>query len=135
MGSEVESIAVPRGGSISAHGRMRLTSVTIREPETAGTGRSPRSQKHDVDALLVEARGAPSFELAEQAGAAVAFDATRGGYLPVTDARGRARQGLWCTGELAGTGSDLALILAHADEVARDVVEDWTRAALPVSPR
>jgi sarcosine oxidase subunit alpha len=139
---QVEVFVVPPDASIAAQGRGRITSITVTEgtssaPESRKTTRSPRRAKtqHSVDALLVEARGAPSFELADQAGVSVTFDPGRGGYVPTLDARGRALQSadppeasrpptklpVWCAGELAGTGTSLALIAKQAEAVADDV--------------
>ena len=101
-----------------------------------GPPHAKRAHRHEVDALLVEAPGAPSFELAEQAGARVAFDAARGGYVPVTDENGRALP--WLADEAeeiltrptpdpaaAATIDEtcLALFERHADEV-RGFVQD-----------
>jgi sarcosine oxidase subunit alpha len=124
MGTAVEVIEVPPGGSISAEGRGRVTSITI---ETERASLRPRSKatttkkRRRVDALLVEVPGAPSFELASQAGAHVAFDVSRGGYVPITDPNGRALPWMWCAGELSGTGSALEAIEEQARTVARDV--------------
>jgi sarcosine oxidase subunit alpha len=124
IGKRVSTFAVPPGASITAEGRGRLTSITIE------AGARKRTSRHAVDALLVEAPGAPSFELAEQAGATVTFDGARGGYLPITDAKGRSSADpfLWCTGELAGTGPSLAAIEAQARAVASDVADALARA-------
>jgi len=104
MSSEVEVVAVPMGASISAEGRGEITAITItqRSTDRPSGGGARKKKRHEVDALLVEVTGAPSFELAEQAGAAVDFDPKRGGYVPRTDEHGRALPWLWCTGELAG---------------------------------
>jgi hypothetical protein len=75
-----------------------------------------------VDALVVEAPGAPAFELAEQAGAKIVFNPERGGYFPTVDAHGRATSAVWCAGEVAGTGPDLDAIRKQARTVARDVL-------------
>ena len=78
--------------------------------------------RHQLDALLVETSGSPSFELAQQAGASISHDAMRGGYLPSVDPRGRALSWLWCAGELAGTGSRLEAIEDQARAVTADVL-------------
>jgi sarcosine oxidase subunit alpha len=123
MTSEVEVIAVPAGASIAAEGRGQITSITITERSTDRPTRgSPRKKsRHEVDALVIEVTGAPSFELAEQAGVAVTFDPARGGYVPRADENGRALPWLWCAGELAGTGSSLLAIESQAERVALDV--------------
>jgi len=140
MGRRVQAVTVPPGASLVAEGRGRLASIAIGAEPTSGRRRASGNRStahHEVDALVVEAPGAPSFELAEQAGVGVIFDAARGGYLPVTDSNGRAlaRPGasdqptfVWCAGEMSGTGPSLEAIKAHAEAVAHDV----TRALAPL---
>jgi sarcosine oxidase subunit alpha len=127
---KVEAIVLPSDARIAAEGALKITAVAVR----AGTERPGRAtggartsvkaawRKHAVDALIVEAQGAASFELAEQAGARVAFDPRHRGYLPVIDERGRALPSVWCAGELAGTGPDLAAVQVQARRVAHDVL-------------
>jgi sarcosine oxidase subunit alpha len=123
MERHVEVFVVPPGATIAAQGRGRITSITVTERASSAPGsRRPRNKsQHTVDALLVEARGASSFELAEQAGASVRFDPGQGCYLPSLDANGRAAPGVWCAGELACTGTSLAAIAKQAEAVADDV--------------
>jgi len=121
MEQRVEVVVVPPSATIAAHGRGRIASITVRTSTASGVAQGRSKTKLDVDALLVEARGAPSFELAEQAGATVSFDPGRGGYVPTLDANGRALPGVWCAGELAGTGTSLAAIAKQAEAVADDV--------------
>ena len=133
MGRRVQAVTVPPGASLVAEGRggsPRSRSAPSGPVDHPKERQSEAIVHHDVDALLVEAPGAPSFELAEQAGAGVIFDAARGGYLPVTDSNGRALAGadasdqltfLWCAGEMSGTGPLLGAIEAHAEAVALDV--------------
>jgi hypothetical protein len=121
---------VPANAAVAVEGTMRVASIAVNE--TAGRSRPPalRAQsrpknawrQYDVDALLVETPGPPAFELAEQAGAQVAFAPPRGGYLPVVDGNGRAQTSVWCAGEVAGTGPDLNAIRIQAAAVARDVL-------------
>jgi sarcosine oxidase subunit alpha len=127
---QVETVVVPPTARVAAEGTLRVTAIAVKEGaarpnRTSIPPRGPSKKgwkRHAIDALLVEARGAPSFELAEQAGARVAFDPRMGGYVPVVDERGRAVSSVWCAGELAGTGPDLSSIRRHAVEVARDVL-------------
>ncbi len=79
-------------------------------------------ERHRVDAVCVEVPGAPAFELAVQAGARASLDLARGGYVPHADGDGRVREGVYCAGEVAGTGSDLDAIVAQAERVAAAVV-------------
>jgi sarcosine oxidase subunit alpha len=113
---QVETVVLPANARIAAEGTLRIHAVTVR-----ASGKN-KGERHEVDALLLETRGAPSFELAEQAGARVAFDPRRRGYLPMIDERGRASASMWCAGELAGTGPDLARVQEQAIAVARDVL-------------
>lgn len=133
MKGRVDVIVVHPGASIAAEGRGRISSITItserpsRRPRAGGQ----RPRRHRVDALIVETLGAPSFELAEQAGAAVTFEPRRGGYVPICDTNGRALPWLWCAGELAGTGPSLAAIEAQARRVADDVAASLARESSP----
>ncbi|HKQ69413.1 MAG TPA: 2Fe-2S iron-sulfur cluster-binding protein [Polyangiaceae bacterium] len=111
----VEAEVVPESANIAAEGHGRLTGVTVSE-------RRGQKKRLEVDALLVEALGSPAFELAAQAGASVAFDATHRGYLPAKGEHGNAGEGLWCAGELAGTGTDPRAIEAQARAAAREVL-------------
>jgi len=142
MRGHVEAIVVPAGASVVAEGRGRIAAMRVRErgTERSGGARGGRVERYDIDALLVEAPGAPCFELAEQAGAQVAFDGSRGGYVPVVDSNGRAlsRQEaadnsgwVWCAGELAGTGPSLATIRTQAETVAGDVLESIAAMSSP----
>ena len=104
-------VTLPLSEPLAAQGRARLRGVAVAETE-----------RHRLDALLVETHGAPSFELAQQAGATLTYDPERGGYLPSLDERGRALSWLWCAGELAGTGASLPAIERQAERVAADVL-------------
>ena len=131
---KVDVVTIGSGATIAAEGRGRITSITVTtdrrsvRPRASG-GQRPR--RHQVDALLVETPGAPSFELAEQGGASVTFDRARGGYVPLTDANGRALPWLWCAGELAGTGSSALAIESQALKVADDVAAALESASTP----
>jgi sarcosine oxidase subunit alpha len=124
MGDAVESIAVPAKATLAAEGGGRLSSVTWTDRSSRAPNRQPKRtpRRHEVDAMLVEALPAPSFELAEQAGASVTFDPARGGYVPSTDTKGRALPWVWCAGEVAGTGPSLEAIREQARAVASDVI-------------
>jgi sarcosine oxidase subunit alpha len=123
MGQRAHVVSVPRAASLAARGRGRITSIAVtqRGSTSLGTRKAQKATVHEVDALLVEAPGAPAFELAEQAGARVTFDPGRGGYVPVVDSHGRALPWVWCAGELAGTGTSLPAITKQAEAVADDV--------------
>jgi sarcosine oxidase subunit alpha len=74
-----------------------------------------------ADVIAAALPGAPSFEVAEQAGASVRFD-PRSGYAVACDARGRAGDGVWAAGECTGAAFDPGEIIAQAIEVAADVI-------------
>lgn len=117
-GEAMTFVRIPAGAPFAAHGTARVRAVTH------GTDGAETREK--VDALAVEAPGAPAFELAEQAGAEVAFDPARGGFVPKTDAGGRAAERVYCAGEVAGVGPALDAIVTHATRVADAVVSSLT---------
>lgn len=106
LANVAELVRVPPGADFGARGRLKVSAIVIEGARQA------------VDAIAVEAPGAPAFELASQAGAEVELDLSRGGYVPIVDTRGRAAEGLYCAGELAGVGSELAAIVDQAERVA-----------------
>jgi len=123
LGNHVETIVVPPHATVAAEGRSRLSAITIAETKSRrppGPAKATR-QRYEVDALLVEARGAPAFELAEQAGATVAYDATCGGYVPCAGAHGRALPWVWCAGEILGIGPSFDAVVQQSDAVAGDI--------------
>lgn len=74
----------------------------------------------DVDVIATALPGAPSFEVAAQAGAGVRFD-PRAGYAVVCDERGRCGDGLWAAGECTGLPFEPEAIARQARRVADDV--------------
>jgi NADPH-dependent 2,4-dienoyl-CoA reductase/sulfur reductase-like enzyme len=82
---------------VRAEGLSRVGGVTVRE---GGTER-----RIEADALLVDAPGAPAFELAGQAGAELSYLPGRG-YVPVTDAQGRAAGNVYVAGGARGLEPD-----------------------------
>lgn len=107
-----EIVAVPLEADLRALGRSRVRGLVVGE------------ERHAVDAIVVEAKGAPSFELAAQAGAEIALDLERGGYLPRTDGGGRAAPGVYVAGEAVGVGAELRAIVEQAEAVAAAIVAD-----------
>lgn len=79
MSGAVELVALDETSVVRAIGRERVTGVEV---HSAG-----KSRRIKVSALAFDGRGAPSFELAVQAGAAVDFD-PGAGYFPRADAQG-----------------------------------------------
>lgn len=96
---------------VRAIGRTRVSGVLVRDGE--------RERRLGADALVVDAAGAPSFELGVQAGASVRFDAARG-FVLETDADHAAAAGVWCAGSCRASEADSAL---DGAETARAVLE------------
>lgn len=112
--SEVaELIAIPEGARFGARGLARVRGIVVE--------REGERTRHAVDAIVVEAPGAPAFELALQAGALVKLDLDRGGYVPQVDPSGRVSEGVYCAGEVAGVGGEIADIVAQAERVAAGI--------------
>jgi hypothetical protein len=88
------------GGDVevsAAHGRKRGRALRF--------SRAGVVEKRPCDAVVVATRGAPAFELAEQAGCAVTFDAAAG-FVVRAEADGRTtRAGVLAIGEAAGRSS------------------------------
>lgn len=73
-----------------------------------------------VRLVAVATPSAPSFELAEMAGARVQHQST--GYRVVCDERGRATEGTWAVGECTGAAFDPASMASRSEACAADVV-------------
>ena len=92
-------------------GSSRVGAVVLRE----GQG----ERRIRADALLVEMPGAPSFELAEQAGATIDY---RGhGYGPRDLGDGKIAEGVYMTGELRGLPPEITALEADGRTVAAAV--------------
>lgn len=92
--------AVARVGSDpKAHGLQKVRAFSYVD----GSG---RRHKVRCEAVLVSLPPSPSFELARQAGAHVAFDKARGVFIVVAEADGRTAAGdVWVAGEAGGSTS------------------------------
>ena len=88
------------------HGTGQVRAVSVR--------RGGRVEKLKVDAVAFATPPAPSFELAEQAGARVRRMAGQG-FAVDADASGRAGDKLWAIGECTGAPLDLARFERDAD--------------------
>lgn len=108
-------LRVPAGALIDIHGTAGVRSVTLRAPE------SGELATHRVAVVALALPGAPSFELAAQAGAEVRFDPALG-YVVVTDERGRFGERAWAVGECTGAPFDPDALVAAGRRVARAVV-------------
>jgi sarcosine oxidase subunit alpha len=83
MSGAVELIALDETSVVRAVGRDRISAVEVRA--------EGKSRRIKVDALAFDGRGAPSFELAAQAGASVDFE-PEAGYFPRADADGKVAE-------------------------------------------
>lgn len=99
---------------VHIEGTSRVHRVSVK------SGSETRSLK--VGVLAVAAPGAPAFEVAEQAGAQVRYEPTRG-YVVACDERGRAGDGIWAVGECTGRDLDGDAFAADADRVADDILQ------------
>lgn len=104
---------------VAFKGTSRVRAVVVRD----GAG------ERAVEAELVATSlpGAPSFEVAEQAGAQVRFVAGAG-YAVSCDERGRCGEGLWAAGECTGAPFEPEAIARSAERVAEDVAGVLGRA-------
>ncbi len=102
--------SVPLADVLKAEGSSRVGAVVVRD----GEGK----KRIRCDALVVEARGAPAFELVEQAGAGVRWDG--GGFAPDTAAPATApvTGRVWVVGEARGRAFDLDALLDEGRAVA-----------------
>jgi sarcosine oxidase subunit alpha len=74
---------------VRAMGRARVTALSIRDGK--------RERRLAIDAVVIDGEGAPSFELAVQAGATTRFEPARG-YVPIGDERGLVAPNVVCAG-------------------------------------
>jgi len=86
MEGAVELVQLDAESVVRASGRERISGVDVKTAD--GTRRIK------VNALAFDGPGAPSFELAVQAGASVDFDA-QAGYFPRGDADGKLAAGVF----------------------------------------
>jgi sarcosine oxidase, subunit alpha len=96
----------------AVRGSSTVKSVTVLEGK--------RKRSIDAQVVAVSARGAPAFELAAQAGAAVRFE-SNSGYALDCDENGRAGDRIWAVGECTGMDFDVAAITAAAEKCAKAI--------------
>jgi sarcosine oxidase subunit alpha len=101
-------VKVVRGEPVSIRGASRVKAVIVRD----ATG---KEEKHEADAVLIDAPRSPAYELAEQAGATLVHEAR--GFVAQTTS-GRIRDGVHALGEMTGTPLEARAIEAEADRVA-----------------
>ena len=103
-------VTVVHGTPIVAKGSARVREITI------ATDAGDRTVKCDV--VAVDAPRAPSYELLEQAGAALTHEPR--GFVARTE-RGKIRDGFFAIGECLGAPIDAARFAADADDIAKQV--------------
>jgi sarcosine oxidase subunit alpha len=116
-------VTVVRGVPESVSGSLRVKSVKIAD------GKRMKTLK--ADCLLIDAPRAPAYELCEQAGAALRHRAF--GFLPVTDAERRIRDGVWAVGEVVGTPLQPDAIARETRKVADAVMRAQSSTSAPKS--
>lgn len=102
---------------VAVKGSSRVRGLVVREGQ--------RERELPVDVVATALAGAPSFEVAEQAGASLRFDA-QSGYAVAADDRGRAGDRLWAVGECTGIQFDPRLIAEQAERAAEDILNALT---------
>jgi sarcosine oxidase subunit alpha len=132
IGTKVVVAAMPGGGPwgeayASAHREAKLvhgTPLRVRgKARVKGTTiETPKGESElACDALLVDAAGAPAYELCAQAGAELAHQAR--GYLVRTTAGGKIRTGTFAIGEVAGTPLEAEAMTRAALALAEAAVD------------
>jgi sarcosine oxidase subunit alpha len=112
-GGEASVVRVPAASVVSIKGTSRVRELYLRDAKGSRT--------IDVEVVATALPGAPSFEVAEQAGASVRFQ-EGAGYAVVCDERGRAADGTWAVGECTGAAFEPDALTAQAQRVAADVL-------------
>lgn len=107
------SLRLTESDVIAVHGTGGVKGIEV----SAGS----KKRTHKVAAIALALPGAPAFELAEQAGAAVKFDPASG-YRLVADPHGRIADGVWAAGECTGAPFDLAALGEASARVAESVL-------------
>ena len=100
------------GEPVRVAGSSRAKAVVVRD--AAG-----KEKEHTADAVLIDAPRAPAYELAEQAGAALAHEPR--GFVVRTE-RGRIAEGVYAVGELVGTPFDVRAMDAEGAAVAEAIL-------------
>jgi sarcosine oxidase subunit alpha len=108
---ESKVVRVPGASVASIKGTSRVKGLIVRGDKG--------ERAVDVDVVAVAVQGAPSFEVAAQAGAGVRFE-PHAGYVLNCDDRGRAAEGVWAAGECTGIRFDPEAIESMAERVAED---------------
>jgi len=111
-GVEVERVDVARQSAVAAVGATRLRGIEIVPRDGKAKG---KAKTVAADLVAVAAVPAPASELPRQHGAAVAFDAARGGFATVVDDRhATAVPGVFACGDVTGFAGTAAAERAGA---------------------
>jgi len=97
---------------LKAEGSSRVGAVVVLDGQ--------QSRRVRCDALVIEAPPAPSFELAEQAGAAPVWAENRG-FWPPGEAGAAVAPGVWVAGEARGALFDLQALVDEGERAAAAV--------------
>jgi sarcosine oxidase subunit alpha len=103
-------LTVVHGTPLRAHGSAHVREITIKTEAGDTTVK--------CDAVAIDTPRAPSYELLEQAGAALTHESR--GFVARTE-RGKIRDGFFAIGECLGAPIDAARFTADADAIARQV--------------
>ncbi|MBX3190163.1 MAG: (2Fe-2S)-binding protein [Labilithrix sp.] len=112
QGKHAPTVTVVQGTPLRIKGSSRVKGVVVMT--AAG-----KEEALAADAVLVDAPRSPAYELATQAGATVRHEPR--GYVVVTDG-GRAAEGVYAVGELAGCPLDAAAVDADAARAAATIL-------------
>jgi sarcosine oxidase subunit alpha len=110
-------VTVVQGTPVRVSGSARVKAVTF----GADAGGPKSERRYAGDALLVDAPGAPAYELASQAGAELSHE-TRG-FLVRAGRGGRIRDGVFAVGEAVGTPLEPEALARSAREMAAEAAE------------
>lgn len=110
---EAQALRVAPGDVVAVRGTGHVRGIDVRVDGAVRTRK--------VVAVAVAGPGAPSFELAAQAGASVRFE-PEAGYAIEHDEHGRAAERVWVIGECTGAPLDPAVFERAAERVATDVL-------------
>jgi len=148
-GVEVERVDLARHNAVAALGSKRLRGLEVAPAQGKSNGKAKGKAKTvAADLIAVAAVPAPASELPRQHGAAVAFDAARGGFAAVVDRRGAtAVPGVFACGDVTGfagtaaaeragaaAGRALAATLALAVAVGAGLLGSGCAAPAPPPP-
>ncbi|MBK8254549.1 MAG: (2Fe-2S)-binding protein [Polyangiaceae bacterium] len=116
-GASDRTVRVPLSSVAGVKGSNRVRALIVSEGK--------KSRTVDVDVIGHAAPSAPSFEVAEQAGANTVFR-PGGGYAVACDEQGKCGDGLWAVGECTGLPFEPDRLIENARSVAKNVAATLT---------